>query len=141
MIYNQRVQDKRLIELETQVDTLINAEIEKLQNLANDELKMRQIAINREIESRTVISYKTEINNYYMKHRLVRPVNYIIIQKGYQGKNWIIGVACPINLNCGSNVQIYSKFKIIGFGSHKIRKNAENLAAQNALIFLKNIIG
>lgn len=124
-------QNDELIDLRLHVDDKIIKEREKLTELLEDELKIKMIAIQRELALKTALSYKTQLDNYYKKYKLGKPI-YSVKHVGGRGIKWGIHIICPKKSLCNDN--------IIGIGYDFIKKNAEEEAAKNALIFLKNDI-
>lgn len=139
-LYEQTAHEIGLDDIKDHVDALINDELIKLQDLSTDQLRMNFNAISKELSNRSKLSFKSQISIYYQRKRYGQ-VNYVVIQKGSVGRKWIIGVTCPIYLNCGPNAIDYSGLKIIGYGVDYVKKNAEELAAKYALEFLQNLIG
>jgi len=99
---------------------------DELSHLTVNELKNKNASIQREIASRVSISFKTKLDNYYMKHNLTRPIDYKVIKvRPYQ-----VSISCPSNLSCNQSTWI-------GVGEGTTLKEAEERAAESALIFYK----
>ncbi len=95
-----------------------------------DEYTMDEL-IQKEIAKNAFVSYKTQLSNFYNKYNLIQPVKYIVIKQNPLK----IGVVCPINLKCEN-----ASYSIIGIGIDYSKKQAEELAAKEALEYLQTII-
>lgn len=125
----------KLKEIREHVNYLIEEERRKLENMSMDNLLIQQAAVVKEVAKRTEMRYKTRLDNYYNKYNLQKPVNYIYIQKGRYGKKNIVGIACPLNIKCDTGKR-YMGYNLIGIGESYAKKDAEELAAEQAFNYL-----
>ena|SRR5437868_4461480 len=102
---------------------------ESLNTLSTVDLKTLQTSIQRELASRTPAAYKTQLDNFYKQNKLTLPVVY----KTLTFRPYQVVIVCPLNLTCNDK-------SIIGLGDGDTLKDAEERAAQSALLFLQDLL-
>jgi dsRNA-specific ribonuclease len=111
-----------------------------IDDYTNEELQNILKAINQKLSKTKIKPYKTQLQEFYIRHKLTTPINYVVLNKpnNYQ-KYWQVGVICPLGLNCNNAIDLY-KYKIIGRGQGTFKKEAEEIAAQETLNYLNKLL-
>ncbi len=128
-LYEQKRKDFNIDVLENKVNSMINKELTKLENLTQNELLLQQRSVQQQLAKTREISSKTKLENFYVKNKLSKPIKYVTskIKSEYH-----TSIICPSNLNCDLNY--------IGVGIDFDKKQSEEKAAKEALSYLEQFL-